>query len=134
MPARNSLEGCSAPPRPLRDLALLPMDYDGVMTDEESTTVSPARLRLGVSLIIVWWIPFWALSPYIADSLSSTANPPSVAAITTVIVIVQTIIGLLGFLVAGKEVKSIVNGVPKKQALASVWFILVHGTVRPQAS
>ena len=60
--------------------------------------MSPLRLRVGVFLILLWIVPFWALAPYIADSLSGLSNPPSVAAVTTTIFVVQTIIGLLGSL------------------------------------
>src|SRR5512133_1600713 len=62
--------------------------------DAESAGVSPLRLRFGVALIILWLIPFWALGPEITRSLSGLSNPPSVAAVTTTIVVVQTILGL----------------------------------------
>jgi hypothetical protein len=58
------------------------------------------------------------------------SNPPSVAEVTTFIVIVQTVVGILGFLVAGKVVKSIIKGAPKKQAFGNIWYILIHGNVR----
>jgi hypothetical protein len=95
----------------------------------ESSGTSPLRLRLGVALIILWWIPFWALAPYIEHSLSGLSNPPSVAAITTAIVVVQTIVGLLGFWVAGTQVKAIVKGSTKKQALRAIWSIFIHGEI-----
>ena len=87
------------------------------MADESSTTKdtksagpSPLRLRVGVFLILLWIVPFWLLVEPIAHSLSGLSNPPSVAAVTTAIVVVQTIIGLLGFWVAGAAVKSIIKG------------------------
>jgi hypothetical protein len=52
---------------------------------------------VGVVLILLWLLPFWALAPHIAHSLSGFSNPLSVAAVATTIVVVQTIIGLLGF-------------------------------------
>jgi hypothetical protein len=100
------------------------------MEEEESARVSPLRLRIGVALILLWFLPFWALSPYIADSLSSLSNPPSVAEVTTFIVVVQTVLGILGFLVAGKEVKSIVKGTTKKLAFGNIWYMMIHGKVR----
>jgi hypothetical protein len=87
------------------------------------------RLRVGVLLILLWLIPFWTLAPYIAHSLSALSNPPSVAAVTTAIVVVQTIFGLLGFWVAGAEVKSIIKGSTMKHALGATWSILIHGKV-----
>jgi hypothetical protein len=91
---------------------------------------------VGVALIILWLLPFWALSPDIAHSLSGLSNPPSVAAVTTVIVVVQTIIGLLGLWVAGTEVKSIIKGSTTKRALSALWSMFIHGRsqdTRPSA-
>jgi hypothetical protein len=85
---------------------------------------------VGVLLIILWLVPFWALGPRIADSLSGLSNPPSVAAVTTAIVVVQTIIGLLGFWVAGTQVKSIIKSSTKLHAFGAIWSILLHGDIR----
>jgi len=76
--------------------------------------------------------PFWALAPYIANSLSGLSNPPSVAAVTTTILVVQTIIGLLGFWVAGAAVKSIIKGSTMRHALVAIWSMLIHGEIRGQ--
>ena len=105
---------------------------DGTSTAEgaKSAGLSPMRLRLGVFLILLWLLPFWALAPHIAHSLSGLSNPPSVAAVTTTIVVVQTIIGLLGFWVAGTEVKSMIKGSTMRHALAATWSILLHGDIR----
>jgi hypothetical protein len=104
---------------------------DGASTakDAESAGLSPLRLRFGVALIILWLIPFWALGPEIAHSLSGLSNPPSVAAVTTAIAVVQTVIGLFGFWVAGTEVKSIVKGSSMKHALGALWSMFIHGHV-----
>ena len=92
----------------------------------------PVASAGGVFLILLWIVPFWALAPLIADSLSGLSNPPSVAAVTTTILVVQTIIGLLGCWVAGTEVKSIIKGSTKRQALRAIWSILLHGEIRGQ--
>ena len=86
----------------------------------------------GRVLILLWIVPFWALAPFIADSLSGLSNPPSVAAVTTAILVVQTILGLLGFWVAGTEVKSIIKGSTKRHALGAIWSILLHGEIKGQ--
>jgi hypothetical protein len=106
---------------------------DGTSTVEGTKSVgpSPLRLRVGVFLILLWLVPFWALGPTIAHSLNGLSNPPSVAAVTTTIVAVQTILGLLGFWVAGTEVKSIIKGSTMRHALKAVWSILLHGEIRP---
>jgi hypothetical protein len=100
--------------------------------DPKSAAPSPLRLRVGVFLILLWIVPFWALAPLIADSLSGLSNPPSVAAVTTAIVTLQTIIGLLGFWVAGAAVKSIIKGSTMRHALAAIWSMLIHGDLRGQ--
>jgi hypothetical protein len=102
--------------------------------DTKSAGASPLRLRVGVLLILLWIVPFWALAPYIANSLSGLSNPPSVAAVTTTIVIVQTVIGLLGSWVAGTQVKSIIKGSTKRHALGAIWSILLHGESEVRAT
>jgi hypothetical protein len=97
--------------------------------DAESADVSPLRLRFGVALIILWLIPFWALGPEIAHSLRGLSNPPSAAAVTTAIAVLQTVIGLFGFWIAGTEVKSIVKGSSMKRALGALWSMFIHGDV-----
>jgi hypothetical protein len=87
---------------------------------------------VGVFLILLWIVPFWLLAEPIAHSLSGLSNPPSVAAVTTAIVVVQTILGLLGFWVAGTQVKSIIKGSTTRHALGAIWSILLHGEIRGQ--
>lgn len=107
---------------------------DGSSTTEDTKSAGPSRLRLrvGVFLILLWIVPFWALAPRIADSLSGLSNAPSVAAVTTTIVVLQTILGLLGFWVAGTAVKSIIKGSTTRHALGAIWSILIHGDLRGQ--
>jgi hypothetical protein len=107
-------------------------DGSSMTEDTKSAAPSPLRLRVGVLLIFLWIVPFWALAPNIAHSLSGLSNPPSVAAVTTTIVVVQTIIGLLGFWVAGTQVKSIITGSTKRHALGAIWSILLHGDIQGQ--
>jgi len=107
-------------------------DRSSTTEDTASAGISPLRLRVGVVLILSWMLPFWALAPRIAHSLSGLTNPPSVAATTTTIVVVQTILGLIGLWVAGTQVKSIIKGSTKRDALRSMWSILLHGEIRGQ--
>jgi len=91
---------------------------------------SPLRLRIGVLFILLWWFPFWAFAAPITKELAGLSHPPSVAAVTTAIVVVQTLIGLLGFWVAGTEVKTIVKETHRKRdALKAIWAIFLHGHV-----
>ena len=91
---------------------------------------SALRLRLGVLFVLLWILPFWALAPLVTRMLSGTDNPPSVASVTTVIVVVQTLIGLIGFVVAGPAVKALLQGSPLRKALPAIWGVLRHGEVR----
>jgi hypothetical protein len=107
-------------------------DGSSVTEDTKSAGPSPLRLRVGVLLILLWIVPFWLLAPHIAHSLSGLSNPPSVATVTTAIVVVQTLIGLLGFFVAGAAVKSIIKGSTMRHALVAIWSMLIHGDTRGQ--
>jgi hypothetical protein len=82
-----------------------------------------------MAMVLLWWAPFWLLGPPIADLLSGLTHPPSAAAVTTAIVVLQTIVGLIGFWLAGTEVKSIIRRSTKRQALKVIWSVLWHGEV-----
>jgi uncharacterized protein YneF (UPF0154 family) len=97
------------------------------MKKTDNTVISPLKLRIGVLLIIIWWAPIWLLAPFISDIFN---NSPSTAVVTTVIVIVQTLIGLLGFYIAGKEMVGLIKHNPKKQAFKMMWYTLIHGQVK----
>jgi len=110
------------------------MPESSMTEDTKSAGPSPLRLRVGVFLILLWIVPFWALAPYIANSLSGGSSSPSVADVTTIIVAVQTVIGLLGFWVAGAAVKSIIKGSTMRHALVAIWSMLIHGDIRGQGA
>src|SRR3954447_17175416 len=104
---------------------------DGPMDGSSGAkSVSPLRLRVGVLCILLWWAPIWLLVPLVAESLSGLDPPPSVALVTTVIVVVQTLIGLLGLFIAGTSVRPIVKGSTKRTALRSIWQIFLHGKIQ----
>jgi hypothetical protein len=94
------------------------------MNEENTTAVSALRLRVGVICLVLWWIPFWALAPGIADALNIKASY-----VTFAIMGVQTAFGFLGIWVAGKEVSNIIKKTPKKQVPKKVWHVLVHGSL-----
>jgi hypothetical protein len=84
---------------------------------------------VAVALVLLWWVPIWLLGPLIAGWLSGLSNPPSDAAVTAAIIVVQTIIGLIGFWLGGTQVKSIVRRSTKRQALKAIWSVLLHGAI-----
>src|SRR6476646_5129527 len=109
-------------------------DQSSRAEDTKSAGPSPLRLRVGVFLILLWIVPFWLLAEPIANSLSGGSKTPSVADVTTIIVAVQTVLGLLGFWVAGAAVKSIIKGSTMRHALVAIWSMLIHGDVRGQGA
>jgi len=96
-------------------------------------SLSPLRLggRVSHPLVIV---PFWALAPYIAHSLSGGSNTPSAADVTTIIVAVQTVRHRAAR-VRGRRtaVKSIIKGSTMRHALVATWSMLIHGDIRSQS-
>lgn len=96
---------------------------------QSASAVSPIRLRIGVVLILLWWIPFWMLSPKIASALGFTNEAKAASIITIVIMVIQTVIGLLGIYFAGKQIYELLKNTPKKRVLPKVWHILVSGKV-----
>ena len=94
------------------------------MDTENTATVSAARMRIGVLCIFLWWAPFWALAPAIADTTGF-----KVSYVTFAIMGVQTAIGFFGMWIAGKEVANIIKKTPKKQVPGKIWHVLIHGSL-----
>jgi hypothetical protein len=84
--------------------------------------VSIFRLRLGVLLIGIWWIPIWLLAPVVAH----LAHQP-VGSVTLTIAIVQTVIGLVGVLLAGRQAAKIVRHTGIRAVPAKIWRVLWTG-------
>jgi hypothetical protein len=84
--------------------------------------VSVFRLRLGVVLIGIWWIPIWLLAPLVAHF----ADQP-VGSVTLVIAIVQTIIGLIGALIAGRQTAKIVRHTGVRAVPGRIWHVVWTG-------
>ena len=105
-------------------------DASSTTDDSKAAGASSLRLRLGVFLILLWILPFWLLAPELAHVLSGGSGNPSVATVTTTVVVVQTILGLVGMFVAGAEVKTIVKGSTRRHAIAAIWSIFIHGEIR----
>lgn len=86
--------------------------------------ISAARLRVGVVLVALWWLPVWLLAPVITQlwDLDSTT-------VLIGVIVVQTVVGLVGVLVAGRQVYRIMQGVSRRQLLPTVWQVLRHGAI-----
>ena len=85
------------------------------------------RLRLGVVLMLLWFLPFWLLSPYIASLIDPADEESLTFTVTVVIMTVQTVIGLFGAYLAGKETAGIIRNTPRKQMFKTVWRIFRYG-------
>ena len=92
--------------------------------------VSVFRLRLGVLLIGIWWIPIWLLAPLVAHLAGQ-----DVGSVTLTIAIVQTIIGLIGVLLAGRQTAKIVRHTGFRAVPRKIWRVLWTGKlVEPTSS
>jgi hypothetical protein len=84
--------------------------------------VSVVRLRLGVTMIGIWWIPIWLLGPVVAGLTGQ-----SVGSVTITVAIVQTVIGLIGALLAGRQAAKIVRHTGFRAVPRKIWRVLWTG-------
>ena len=89
--------------------------------------VSVFRLRLGAVLIGIWWIPIWLLAPVVAHFVDWP-----VGSLTLAIAIVQTIIGLIGVVIAGRQTAMIVRNTPFRAVPGKIWHVLWTGRLDNQ--
>ena len=92
--------------------------------EQTTPSISAPRLRVGVLLVALWWLPVWLLAPVIAAAWELDSTNVWIA-----VMVVQTVIGLVGVLVAGRQVARIMQGVSRRQMLPTVWRVLRHGTL-----
>jgi hypothetical protein len=85
--------------------------------------ISAARVRLGVGLFILFWLPIWLLGPALAEVVGIT-----VAQATLIVGTIQVILGILGFLMIGKQTVMILRHSSRKQAPKIIWHIFWSGT------
>jgi uncharacterized membrane protein YeaQ/YmgE (transglycosylase-associated protein family) len=92
---------------------------------EPDRAISVARLRVGVFLLLIWFIPFWALAPWIAKNLGWSAHAGVQLGI--LMSICQTLIGIVGAFTAGKDATALVRETPFKKVPARAWRIIWTG-------
>ncbi|MDO8735647.1 MAG: hypothetical protein Q7K29_00990 [Thermoleophilia bacterium] len=78
-------------------------------------------------MLMLWFLPFWLLSPYIASLINPSNEESLTAVVTVVIMTIQTIIGLFGAYLAGKETAGIIKNTPRKHVFKTVWRIFRYG-------
>jgi len=94
---------------------------------EPDRPVSVTRLRVGAVLLLIWFIPFWALAPWIAKTLGWSVHAG--VRLGIVMSICQTLIGIVGAVTAGKEATALVKGTPFKKVPARAWHIIWTGNI-----
>jgi uncharacterized membrane protein (DUF485 family) len=94
---------------------------------EPERAVSVTRLRVGAVLLLIWFIPFWALAPWIAKHLGWSVHAG--VELGLVMSICQTLIGIVGAFIAGKDATALVKGTPFKRVPARVWHIIWTGNI-----
>jgi hypothetical protein len=83
--------------------------------------ISPARLRLGVLLFVVWWIPLYLAIPAVVAALGEQGNHHATAVITVSIVALQTVVGLLGLWLLGKQLALTIKRVSYRRLPMVIW-------------
>ncbi|WP_155855988.1 hypothetical protein [Cellulomonas sp. URHD0024] len=99
------------------------MRDDGTGADQ-AVSVSPTRLRIGIFLVFLWWIPVWLAAPVLADVFGLDSHD-----VLVWLIVVQTVVGLAGVLVVGRQIARIMKGIPARRMLPTVWHVLRHGTI-----
>ena len=90
-------------------------------------SVSVVRLRIGVILFLMFWLPAYLLAPVVAAAFGYPKNAEAIFKITIVIMGIQTAIGIIGFLFAGKQIMTL-RHVPRKQLPKTVWHLFWRGS------
>jgi len=100
--------------------------------EQVASSRSVLRLRLGLICILLWWLPIWLLSPAVSDLLgiqSSTARHE----VLVVMVVIQTIVGIAGFILASREVVKLIKQVPRRKVPGTIWHMILTGKVDSSA-
>ena len=86
-----------------------------------------ARVRLGIILIVLSWLPFAQLFLYIAHSNGKLSSDASSNEFRLAIWGIQVIIGLIGLWLVGKLAIQIAKEAGWKQTPSRVWQLFLHG-------
>ncbi len=98
------------------------------METEQKVAVSPTRLRTGIILLFLFWIPFWALVPLLESTLNITSSQ-GIRNLTIVVMLLQSALGLAGVVIAGKQVALVMKNTKRKQMPKKVWHIVWTGKI-----
>ncbi len=85
------------------------------------------KLRAGVFLIFIWWIPLYVLIPAAAAANGSGSTAVSQTQITVIIILVQSILGVIGFFLIGKSLAGVLKKVKFKYMPKVFWRMFWSG-------
>ena len=93
------------------------------MNKTHKQDLSVFRLRLGIFFFFLWWFPIWIIVPIVQDFTDFRLRVifVSVAAL-------QSILGILGVFLAGKEVVKVVKDNKLKAGIKTIWHIFISGS------
>ncbi len=97
-----------------------------LMNSQGSKKISVSRLRIGVLLFIVWWIPIYLSLPILYNELNANTKE-SQAAIAFTVLTIQGIVGFIGLLLVGKELAFTLKQVKYKKLPATIGRMLWNG-------
>lgn len=104
------------------------------MSKQGNKKISISRLRLGVVLFIVWWIPIYLTLPFLDNELNANTKK-SQAIIAITILTIQGIIGVIGLLLVGKELAFTLKQVKYRKLPGTIGRMLWNGdtTIKPSS-
>jgi hypothetical protein len=94
---------------------------------ERVATHRTRRIRLGVVLMLLSWVPAPLVVHVIVDLMSSPPSASVQHTMTALAWICEVLIGLVGAWLAGAEALSVMRSVGWRQTPSAVWGVLVHG-------
>ena len=86
--------------------------------------ISVRRVRIGIILIALFWLPLWLLAPIWANKTGITVGQA-----TLIVGTAQVILGIIGFFVLGKQALVIVRRTSRRQLPKVIWHIFWSGKV-----
>lgn len=95
---------------------------------EIAKPISAKRFRAGVLCIALFWLPLPAiLAAYIAspDSVNGAGNKAF-----AIVVIVQSLFGLIGVILAGRPVYEVIKQSKRRDAPKQLWHLLRYGAAQ----
>lgn len=93
---------------------------------DSTSKKSRLRLRIGIFFIFLWWLPFWLIAPFLSDVFGLTTAQAQHRMFVAVI-LVQTVVGVTGVVIAGRLVMSQMRHVPYRKFPKTIWNILKTG-------